>query len=189
MSAPLSATWVHGRLQGVQALTSLRHFGGGACPALPALSQPLHALERAAAASASGCALPTPAAAAPRPRPWRCLAAPQLQQAAGFSGSAAPPAAARAIRPGEVHIWWLDPTQVRRAACISHKCPHSCCPCPPPSHLVLHGPTALQVPLDSPELYRCGELLTEEELRECEASEELEVWRERLLARAHVRCG
>ena len=38
-------------------------------------------------------------------------------------------------------------------------------------------------------LQRCSELLTEEELRECLSSGDAAVRRERVLARAHVRCA
>ncbi|KAI3437852.1 hypothetical protein D9Q98_000298 [Chlorella vulgaris] len=61
--------------------------------------------------------------------------------------------APRAIQPGEVHVWWLLPSNAS-------------------SEL---------------ELQRCSELLTDEELQECNASEDAGVRRERVLARALVR--
>lgn len=129
---------------------------------------------------------------------WRCLAVQQLH-AVDSAGAAAATAAGRSIGPGEVHLWWLDPRKVRwvcgqhRARCSLSAClglqpfgrpPPLTRNCPPHS---LVAPLPEQV-CGEAELRRCTELLTEDELAYCADSGEETVQRERLLARALVRC-
>ena len=147
----------------------------------------------------------------------RCLAVQQLHaDAAGAVAAGAAAAAASAgkhsIRPGEVHLWWLDPRKVGEGCCCrtgdgrdsyrdtlqpalpapvvttssppTRRLPSRAGPClPAPSPLTCR----LQV-RDEAALARCRELLTPEELADCEAAGDAGVQRARVLARALVRC-
>ncbi len=77
----------------------------------PAFSPPA-AAPRAAAPGATAAPRPSKTT----PRLWRCGAVQQLSSAAAVDAAAGRLAAAaaplRVIGPGEVHLWWLDPSKV-----------------------------------------------------------------------------
>lgn len=101
-----------GRAQTVTAITSLRQFGrvgssAAAAPPTPwALCRPWPFC-----CAAAGAALPSYSRLQQRWAAWRRPVAQQLHTIADPAG-----VAACAIQPGEVHLWWLDPSQVGCAA-------------------------------------------------------------------------
>lgn len=129
----------HGRLQRLQMIISLRQFSAN-----PAAWRTRHA-------SFAAAQLQQPLSWSGHQQPrgaWRCYAAQQLQAVGYDAGAAGTGAAAttapgggRLIRPGEVHIWWLDPAKVsldRCLCCLQHE---SACNKParrPPATLFLH---------------------------------------------------
>jgi hypothetical protein len=101
----------HGRLQSLQLLTNLRHFRK------PQL------VEHPAIFSTAGCSasplLTIDGQRGQKSALWRAAASQQLvgyetavAKAAADPATQPLAASARDIRPGEVHVWWLDLTQV-----------------------------------------------------------------------------
>jgi hypothetical protein len=113
LAAPILQPFIqcHGRVQRVHMITSLRNFGRARSVEAGLHSHPA----TAGFASPSGWAC-----AAQRLKQqqqqrqvgWRCLAAQQLHAAGGVDSGSAAASVGLAIRPGEVHIWWLDPAKV-----------------------------------------------------------------------------
>lgn len=101
-----------GRAQRAVAITSLRQFGrGGAAGVAPPVGG---GSLRPWAPPGATVATSSPPFGMLQQRglvPWRIAVAQQLHTLADPAGPAAGGAACR-IQPGEVHLWWLDPSQV-----------------------------------------------------------------------------
>ena len=132
---------------------------------------------------------------------WQCPAAQQLHAAGGVGSGGSAASAGRAIRPGEVHVWWLDPAkvtlpvgqQVEAVVSAALGIPNGACfwgsAYPRSPALAALAAALLSQVGNEAELARCRELVTAEELADCSTSAEPAVRRERLLARALVRCA
>jgi hypothetical protein len=190
----------HGRVQRVQMITSLRNFGRARSVQAGLNSHP--ATDGFASPSGWACAAQRQKQQQQQRRPgWQCPAAQQLRAAGGVGSGGSAAWAGRAIRPGEVHVWWLDPAkvtlpvrqQVEAVVSPALGIPNGACfwgsAYPRSPALAALAAALLSQVGNEAELARCRELVTADELADCSTSAEPAVRRERLLARALVRCA
>lgn len=114
-----------GRAQTVVAITSLRQFGRGSVAA----AAPPPPFRRSPGPWPSPCAIAAVSLRSlSRPQQhrgtWRRPVAQQLHTLADPASAAAGSCATYAIQPGEVHLWWLDPSQVGGAAPVPGSVDH-----------------------------------------------------------------
>jgi hypothetical protein len=102
----------HGRAQRLQLMTSLRHFGKPVCT--PSAYHQLRPHNSPASFAGLSAAPPSSGPSHRQQDVFRCYASQQLQTLDTESAAAAATAAVapRAIQPGEVHVWWLLPSNV-----------------------------------------------------------------------------